>query len=144
MQKLKQKVFAGLTAVLLTGSTLAFAETDLAPHEQTFIISAYYSPLPDQRVYFRGSYDADRRLNGNGTNGADGTQVYPGMLAAPKSYAFGTKLEIPGLGVGTIHDRGGAIVDAGLCAVNRTTGSMFGWDAAKSGWRARCNGECAR
>lgn len=114
MQKLKQKLFAGLTAVLLTGSLTAFAETDFEPHEQTFIISAYYSPLPDQRVYFRGSYDADRRLNGNGTNGADGTQVYPGMLAAPKSYAFGTKLAIPGLGVGTIHDRGGAIVDAGV------------------------------
>ncbi len=92
-------------------STLA---ASFEPYQETFIISAYYSPCPDQVVYFRGSYDADRRLNGNGTNGADGTQVYPGMLAAPRSYAFGTKLAIPGLGVGAIHDRGGAIVDAGV------------------------------
>jgi len=50
------------------------------------------------------------RLNGRGTNGADGTEVFVGMIAAPRSYAFGTKIEIPGLGVGAVHDRGGAII----------------------------------
>ncbi len=80
---------------------------------QNFIISAYYSPLPGQNRYATGSYEADIRLNGNGTNGADGTPVYPGMIAAPKTYAFGTKLEIPGIGLVTVHDRGGAIVPAG-------------------------------
>jgi len=111
-----QRLLASLLALtVFVGSTAtSFASTSFEPYQETFIISAYYSPLPDQAVYFRGSYDADRRLNGNGTNGADGTQVYPGMLAAPKSYLFGTKLKIPGLGVGTIHDRGGAIVEAGV------------------------------
>ena len=32
------------------------------------------------------------------------------MLAAPKTYPFGTRVMIPGLGVGEVHDRGGAIL----------------------------------
>lgn len=79
----------------------------------TFIITAYYSPLPGQNYYVTGSYEGDIRLNGNGTNGADGTPVFPGMIAAPKSYAFGTKMYIPGIGLTSVHDRGGAIVHAG-------------------------------
>ena len=119
MQKLKQKLFAAfLSLAVLAGFIPAsLATTDFEPYTDTFVISAYYSPLPNQRVYFRGSYEADVRLNGNGTNGADGTQVYPGMLAAPKTYSFGMKIEIPGLGVGAIHDRGGAIVEAGERAI---------------------------
>lgn len=75
-----------------------------------FVVSAYYSPLPNQESYVRGTYAGDLRLNGDGTHGADGTAVYVGMLAAPKTYDFGTKISIPGLGVGTVHDRGGAIL----------------------------------
>ncbi|MBN1258677.1 peptidoglycan-binding protein, partial [Candidatus Peregrinibacteria bacterium] len=78
--------------------------------KRMFLVTAYYSPLPDQEFYIRGSYEADIRLNGRGTNGADGTQVYDGMLAAPKTYPFGTRVRIPGLGVGEVHDRGGAIL----------------------------------
>lgn len=87
----------------------AFAEPVGVPYEQDFVLTAYYSPLPDQCCYVKGSYDADRILNGNGTHGADGTAVYPGMLAAPPSYAFGTRIVLPGLGTMTVHDRGGAI-----------------------------------
>lgn len=113
--RIKQKLIAILTALSLMASFLPVAMAqDFAPYTDTFIISAYYSPLPNQAKYVTGSYEKDKRLNGNGTNGADGVQVYPGMLAAPKSYAFGTKLEIPGLGVGAVHDRGGAIVEAGV------------------------------
>jgi peptidoglycan hydrolase-like protein with peptidoglycan-binding domain/3D (Asp-Asp-Asp) domain-containing protein len=75
-----------------------------------FLVTGYYSPLPDQSFYVRGSFEADVKLNGRGTNGADGTQVYIGMLAAPRTYSFGTKIKIPGLGVGEVHDRGGAII----------------------------------
>lgn len=74
------------------------------------MVSAYYSPLPGQVRYLRGSYEKDIRLNGQGIAGADRTPVYIGMLAAPKSYAFGTKIYIPSLGIGTVHDRGGAIL----------------------------------
>lgn len=119
MQKLTQKLLGALLSfVMLAGAAPAsLADSDFEPYEQNFVISAYYSPLPNQRVYFRGSFEADKRLNGNGTNGADGTQVYPGMIAAPKSYPFGMKIEIPGMGVGAIHDRGGAIVEAGKRAI---------------------------
>jgi len=83
------------------------------PRTQTFTITAYYSPLPGQKRYLRGSLQGDLRLNGNGTNGADGTEVYPGMIAAPKSYAFGTKMYIEGIGTVAVHDRGGAIKASG-------------------------------
>ncbi|MEK7218404.1 MAG: peptidoglycan-binding protein, partial [Patescibacteria group bacterium] len=79
------------------------------PYEQAFLITAYYSPKPGQCCYVRGSYEADIELNGRGTNGASGVPVHPGMVAAPKEYAFGTRIALPGLGVVTAEDRGGAI-----------------------------------
>ncbi len=83
------------------------------PYQRTFVISAYYSPLQGQKRYVTGSFAGDVRLNGEGVHAADGSVVYPGMVAAPKSYAFGTKMKIPGVGVVAVHDRGGAIVNAG-------------------------------
>lgn len=80
-----------------------------APYEQEFILTAYYSPLPGQCCYVRGGYEADKILNGEGHTAADGTAVYPGMLAAPPAYGFGTEVTLPGLGTLTVHDRGGAI-----------------------------------
>lgn len=87
---------------------------DAAQAPRSFVVSAYYSPLPDQKIYMRGSFEADVKLNGNGTNGASGKEVFPGMLAAPKTYEFGTKIWLKGVGLGTVHDRGGAIVPAGV------------------------------
>ncbi len=91
----------------------AIAEEITYPYTQTFTISAYYSPLPDQEYYYMGSYEAEITMNGSGVNSADGTPVYPGMIAAPSNYEFGTKMYIPGIGVVAVHDRGGAIVNAG-------------------------------
>ena len=102
---------AGLTTISVEGLADAFAETS-SPYEKNFSISAYYSPLPGQSHYVTGSYTGDIRLNGRGTNGADGTPVYAGMVAAPKSYSFGIKMYIPGIGMTAVHDRGGAIVEA--------------------------------
>ncbi|MCD5380381.1 3D domain-containing protein, partial [Candidatus Gracilibacteria bacterium] len=82
--------------------------------ETYFVVSAYYSPLPGQKRYATGSYARDIKLNGNGTHGASGVAVHPGFIAAPSTYSFGTKIEIEGLGVGTVEDRGGAIVRAGV------------------------------
>ncbi|MFH1299181.1 MAG: peptidoglycan-binding protein [Patescibacteria group bacterium] len=100
----------GLTFAPLDWSASADDDT---PYEQTFTISAYYSPLEGQEYYVTGSYDGDIRLNGSGVNSADGTPVYPGMVAAPSSYDFGTKMYIPGVGIVAVHDRGGAILEAG-------------------------------
>nr|MDD3719784.1 hypothetical protein [Candidatus Gracilibacteria bacterium] len=81
--------------------------------KQYFIVTAYYSPLPDQDYYLKGSYEADIKLNGGGIRGASGQNVFEGMLAGPKKYDFGTKIYLEGLGTGIIADRGGAIVSAG-------------------------------
>jgi peptidoglycan hydrolase-like protein with peptidoglycan-binding domain/3D (Asp-Asp-Asp) domain-containing protein len=101
-------------SVLLPSAVRAEVVNEAAGERRIFKVTAYYSPLPNQSRYVKGSYEADIRLNGRGTNAADGTEVYPGMLAAPYTYPFGTKIYLPGLGLGTVHDRGGAIVPAGL------------------------------
>lgn len=102
----------GLTIGLILGLCLPATINQARAESQQIncVITGYYSPLPGQNRYVTGSFDGDRRLNGNGTNGADGTPVYQGMIAAPKSVAMGTKIEIPGYGIGTVHDRGGAII----------------------------------
>ena len=106
------KIFASVFAILsLLVVVIAPALAESAPMERhKLMVTAYYSPLPNQDFYIRGSYEADIRLNGRGTNGADGTEVYVGMLAAPRTYPFGTRVKLPGLGVGEVHDRGGAIL----------------------------------
>ncbi len=106
-----QKFFSGIALASIFAPMIAVAADAPAPvpHEQDFILTAYYSPLPDQCCYIKGSEEADKVLNGNGTHGADGTAVYPGMLAGPPTYAFGTRIVLPGLGTMTVHDRGGAI-----------------------------------
>lgn len=110
MIKLLKKTVVYLVILALMSPLVAVNVSANQPMEKRMLlITAYYSPLPDQRFYIRGNYDADIRFNGRGTNGADGTEVYPGMLAAPRTYAFGTRVTIPGLGVGEVHDRGGRI-----------------------------------
>lgn len=99
-----------LFCLLSTQNVFADSSENYDYYYQEFLVSAYYSPLPNQARYIRGSLESDIRLNGRGTNGADGTEVFMGMLAAPKGYSFGTKIDLPGLGVGSVHDRGGAIV----------------------------------
>lgn len=106
-----------ISIILIFGNFLSFLSPAFAtkdvPGTKKFIVTAYYSPLPDQSFYLKGSYEADIKLNGNGTHGASGKEVYPGMLAAPKTYTFGTKIYLDGLGIGTVDDRGGAIVSSG-------------------------------
>ncbi|MSR86854.1 hypothetical protein EXS70_01640 [Candidatus Peribacteria bacterium] len=102
--------FSGWTAGTAPSAAATKALFDAGkPFEQDLVMTAYYSPLPDQCCYVKGSYMADVELNGEGHHGADGTAVYPGMVAAPPSYPFGTRLVLPGIGTVTVHDRGGAI-----------------------------------
>jgi len=108
--KMTLKKLISLTVALAQFLLLVPAvQAEMPGEKRMLMVSAYYSPLPNQSFYMRGSYEADIRLNGRGTNGADGTQVYTGMLAAPRTYPFSTRIRIPGLGVGEVHDRGGAI-----------------------------------
>src|SRR5437870_1608094 len=102
-----------LTIILTTlfGSLFSPVYANIEPYQQDFIVTAYYSPLPNQCCYFRGSYDEELLFNGQGVKGADGTAVYPGMLAGPPGYQFGTVVALDGVGAGSIHDRGSRIVE---------------------------------
>lgn len=107
------KKIIGYILILFSATMIAPSGTSFAAEtEKTFIVTAYYSPLPGQSFYLKGNYEAEKRLNGNGTNGASGMPVFTGMIAAPKSYDFGTQIFFPGLGVGSVQDRWGAIVEA--------------------------------
>lgn len=111
-----------VTAILLISMSCLMPEVRAARpagEKKTFTITGYYSPLPGQEFYVTGDYYSEIRLNGSGIAGADGTGVYPGMIAAPSSYTFGTKVCIPSLGCGKIHDRGGAIVEKGKRSLAR-------------------------
>lgn len=77
---------------------------------QNYLVSAYYSPLPNQKMYIRWSYENDVVLNWNWTNWADWTEVYMWLLAAPKTYEFWTKVILPWIWIWTVHDRWWAIV----------------------------------
>ena len=82
-------------------------------HKKYIKFSAYYSPIYGQKFYYKWNYYLERKLNGHGIRWASGRRVFNWMLAAPKSYKFGTKIYIPWLGVGQVEDRGSAIVNAG-------------------------------
>lgn len=105
-----------LRCIVLTLSFLLFLGQNTwvgAQNEQSFIVTAYYSPLPGQSSYFNGSYAREIRVNGKGTHGASGKAVFEWMLAAPSNYPFGTKIYFEGLGIAEVQDRGGAIRQAG-------------------------------
>lgn len=144
MIQIRKHISFILAALLFVQSlpSLAFADSQSDYEEKYLIATAYYSPLPGQSYYLRGSYEADVRLNGNGTHGASGREVFPGMLAAPKTYEFGTKIYIEWVGTGSVEDRGGAIVPAGQrgYASDRIDIWMGSWEAGLKralGWGKR-------
>lgn len=99
--------------IALVTQFFALSSEVFASEETYFIATAYYSPLPNQDSYTTGSYYWDIRLNGEWVTTASGKWVFPGLLAGPKNYPFGTKIYFEGYGIGAIEDRGGAIVKAG-------------------------------
>lgn len=111
VQRVPKHIRLLVAALTLMAPVVAAGLSKDLPREQEFILTAYYSPLPGQCCYVKGGYRADKILNGEGTHGADGTPVYPGMIAAPASYPFGTVVALPGIGRFTVHDRGGAITE---------------------------------
>ncbi len=114
IEYLRVRVYpAVITLTSMVGSVFSPVYAYERPFEQKFVVTAYYSPLPDQCCYFRGNYDEEIMFNGRGIMGADGTGVYPGMIAAPVTYGFGTRISLDGIGIGTVHDRGGRIIEWG-------------------------------
>lgn len=102
-----------LSWILVCIPLLGNAQEEVSGENRMFSLTGYYSPLLNQGFFLTGSYESEIRLNGRGVAGADGTPVYPGMIAAPQSYPFGTVVCLPDYGCGKVHDRGGAIVEQG-------------------------------
>lgn len=103
------RLLAVIAALALLAPISVIGTGEQLSSEQEFLITAYYSALPGQCCYVQGGMRADRVLNGEGEVTADGTTVRPGIIAAPESYPFGTRIVLPGIGTFTVHDRGGAI-----------------------------------
>lgn len=77
-----------------------------------FIVTAYYSPLPNQNYYFKWSYEDDITLNWKWTHWASWKAVFSWMLAAPSKYAFWTKIYLDWVWIWEVADRWWAIVKA--------------------------------
>jgi hypothetical protein len=91
-----------------------FAEND----ETYFVVTAYYSPLPDQEHYSYSVYtqrertfEEEKRLQWEWIRWASWKKVFSWMLAAPKNYKFWTKIFIEWLWTWEVADRWWAIVN---------------------------------
>lgn len=107
------KKFIAIFLILLN-IEVSYASLDTQKSElKKFIITAYYSPLPNQSIYLRWNYKDEVILNWAWIRWASGKWVYPGMLAAPKSYSFWTKIYLSWVWIWTVDDRWWAIVGSG-------------------------------
>jgi len=93
-------------------TNLSFINQVKASEDNYFIVTAYYSPLPDQKTYLKWNYEDEKKLNWEWLNWASGKKVFIGMLAAPQNYSFWTKIELEWLGIWEVADRWWAIVMA--------------------------------
>jgi len=102
-----------LSFLVLIFLSLGFLPQELfANDDNYFVVTAYYSPLPGQKHYLKWNYEDEKRLNGQWIAGASWKKVFSWMLAAPKKYGFGTKIQLEWLWVGVVEDRWWAIVPA--------------------------------
>ena len=76
----------------------------------------YSSKTANEAVYGRkvdilvtGYSSTVDQCDGDPFTTASGTRVHIGTMACPREYAFGTKIEIEGMGTFVCEDRGGAI-----------------------------------
>lgn len=81
-------------------------------YKKTFTVSWYYSPLKWQSFYYRWDYESEIRLNWSWIRWASWKKVFNWMIAAPKNYAFWTKIILPWYWVWEVSDRWWAIVNA--------------------------------
>lgn len=81
--------------------------------QKVFTVTAYYSPVAGQLFYNKDNYYDEVVLNWKWTHGASWKPVFNGMLAAPKSYTFGTNIYFPERWRWEVADRWWAIVEAG-------------------------------
>jgi len=105
---MKKRIFSIIICLCLVSTVSAFDVSSC--QERAFTVTAYYSPESGQVFYYKPSFQEEVILNGEWHYGASGKKVFNGMLAWPATYLFGSIIYFPGLWVGEIADRGGAIV----------------------------------
>ncbi len=114
--KIKNKLLLVILGILVLfiSKENVLAETN----ETYFVVTAYYSPLPDQEHYSYSvytkrerTYQEEKRLQWEGIRWASWKKVFSWMLAAPKNYKFWTKIYLEWLWVWEVSDRWGAIVN---------------------------------
>jgi len=107
------KKFIAICLMLLNIQAIYASSDSKKTDLKKFIITAYYSPLPDQSIYLKWNYKDEVILNWAWIRWASGKWVYAGMLAAPKTYSFWTKIYLSWIWVWTVDDRWWAIVGSG-------------------------------
>lgn len=112
MYKILKTLFIVLLLIQNSLINLSFADSN--PKEKYFIITAYYSPLPNQNSYMKWSYTRDIKLNWWWKVTASWKGVFEWLLAWPKNYPFWTKIYFDWFGVWVVEDRWWAIVKTGV------------------------------
>lgn len=104
--------------ITLTFIPFLISDTNAEKNESYFVVTAYYSPLPNQEHYSYSvytkrerTYEEEKRLQWQWIAWASWKAVFSWMLAAPKNYKFWTKISLEWLGVWEVADRWGAIVN---------------------------------
>lgn len=101
---------AKLRALRMVAADVSRGGTSQHPEEYRVLeVTAYYGPLPGQKRYVTGSYAGDLQLNGHGITHSGTTAVIGDVAADPAVFPHGTRLDVPGYGMGVVTDTGGAI-----------------------------------
>lgn len=108
------KILKTILSLLLLLLFLFEVNTSFAGYlhqEKTFVITAYYSPLPNQNAYITETYEWDILYNWTWKSTASWKEVFEWILAAPINYPFWTKIYFEWYWVGVVEDRWWAIVN---------------------------------
>lgn len=104
-----KKLYSLILILSLLFTNLSFVKANSSEYTY-FVVTAYYSPLPDQSVFYRWNFALETRLNWRWIAWASWREVFPWMIAAPSNYAFWTKIELDWIWVWSVEDRWWAIV----------------------------------
>lgn len=82
--------------------------------ERYFYVTAYYTPIAWQKRYTTWTFAWDLRLNTqwDPTIAASWKKVVAWLIAAPRNYAFWTKIYLEWIGIWSVEDRWWAIVNS--------------------------------
>ena len=131
------KKITALLLVLVLNASLLLVDTNANDNDTFFVVTAYYSPLPNQEHYSYSVYtkrertfQEEKRLQWQWIRWASWKKVFSWMLAAPANYKFWTKIHLEWLGVWEVADRWGAIVNKWVRwhSYDRVDVWMWYWD----------------